>query len=151
MRQLHYLYTTNGFFPEANGILLFKFIFIHTIIDLTFRLIFKAASLYAYRFMTTTFFFKDCKNVHFNDVRGFSDYYLFRISFTFSITSFDSQIARTTLSTIESSRTTVVCIIFICKRYFKNCEQSCQLLYYSKQLNFKMTLQRKITDLILIY
>ena len=58
MRQLHYLYTTKGFFPEANGILLFKFIFIHTIIDLTFRLIFKAASLYAYRFMTTTFFSK---------------------------------------------------------------------------------------------
>jgi hypothetical protein len=64
MRQLHYLYTTKGFFPEANGILLFKFIFIHTIIDLTFRLIFKAASLYAYRFMTTTFF-QDCKNVFF--------------------------------------------------------------------------------------
>ena len=56
MPQLDYVDTTNGFFSEANGILLFKFIFVHTIIDLIFRLIFKAASLYAYRFMTTIFF-----------------------------------------------------------------------------------------------
>jgi hypothetical protein len=84
MRQLHYLYTTNGFFSEANGILLFKFIFVHTIIDLIFRLIFKAASLYACLSLHDhDFFFQDCKNVYFNDVRGLNMYFLIIICFAF--------------------------------------------------------------------